>query len=75
MTEKLPEMKPVSSSNIATVGFDPAENKLYVGFLSGTVYRYDGVSQETHDNLVAADSVGCFFNKHVKKSFPYTKVQ
>jgi len=74
MTLKLPEMKPVSSSNIAKVGFKPEEKELYVEFNSKTVYKYEGVSQEKHDEMVKADSVGCYFNKHVKKFYPYTKV-
>lgn len=60
------EMKPVKSSNIRAIGFDPETKTLHVAFLNGTQYTYEGVDAEKHAALMSADSVGSHFNAHIK---------
>jgi len=40
------EHKPITSSNIATVGYDPATRTMEVTFKSGSTYAYENVSPE-----------------------------
>lgn len=65
---------PVSSSQLKSVGHDPATNKMHVEFKNGSVYEYDNVSAAEHQALAGAPSVGEHFNKHVKFGFSYKKL-
>ena len=57
------ERQYVSSSNIASIGYDPDNQVLEIEFLSG----YDG--------LMAADSNGKFLDVYIKKGgYRYTKI-
>lgn len=58
------EMIPVVSSNIAEIGHDG--NALFVRFNKGALWRYDGVSAETFEEIRNARSVGSAFNQLVK---------
>lgn len=64
----------VTSSNIAAIGYDATKQELEVEFTSGGIYRYTGVSQEQHDALIAAPSVGKHFGTEIKNKFPSVKV-
>ncbi|MGA3015963.1 MAG: KTSC domain-containing protein [Bryobacteraceae bacterium] len=59
-------MQPVESSNIEAIGHDPATNTLGVKFKSGGLYHYQGISAEKHQALMAADSKGKHFFKHIR---------
>lgn len=52
------EMKPVTSSNVARVGYDPQTRELRVDFVNGGSYVYFDVPQGSADALSAAESVG-----------------
>lgn len=60
------EMKPVKSSNISAVGFDPETKELHVAFSNGTRYVYHDVDADKHQKLMSADSVGGHFHAHIK---------
>ena len=77
---KLIELKPVISSNIGGIGYD-AENKLLkVAFKTKTgsnTYLYEGVEQETYDDLFTAESIGKKLNESVvrqKDKYNYLKL-
>lgn len=63
------ERKEVTSSNIASVGYDATTQTLEVEFTSGKVYQYANVPAKTHSELMSADSVGSFFAANIKKRF------
>lgn len=65
---------PVSSSNIASAGYDAASETLEVEFMNGSVYQYYNVSQAIYDAFVAAPSAGRFFAYQIKNAFPYSRV-
>jgi len=66
---------PVSSSNLASVGYDPVTATLAVEFHHGGIYEYDNVSANLHAGLMAAASHGTYFDQHIKKGgFKYRKV-
>ena len=61
------ERQYVSSSNIASIGFDPDHMILEIEFLNGAVYQYYDVPQSIYDGLMAADSHGKYFAASIKK--------
>jgi len=67
------DRKPVGSSNIASVGYDAPERVLEVEFKKGGVYRYKGVSQNTHDGLMAAESKGKYFYANIRNVYEWEK--
>jgi hypothetical protein len=60
------KLEPVTSSNIAAVGYDHATRTLGVQFKSGGTYHYHDVSPEEHRALVSADSIGSHFHQHIR---------
>lgn len=67
-------MQPVSSSNIASVGYDAEEQTLAVEFHSGSTYQYSNVPEAEFDRLLNAGSVGSYFNANIKNSYSATQV-
>ena len=70
----LPEMQPVSSSNISSVGYDAENQAVYVAFLNGSTYAYKGVPEHEFENLRTAPSVGSYLNRNFKNVYPYERV-
>lgn len=68
-----PEMQPVSSSNIAAVGYDAESQTVYVQFLNGSTYAYKGVPEHEFENLRTAPSVGSYLNRNYKNVYPYER--
>lgn len=58
--------KPVESSNIESVGYDPDAKRLEVRFKGGQLWEYDDVDEATHADLLNADSVGKYFHAHIR---------
>ena len=73
----MPQRHAVVSSNIRSLGYDPATEELDVEFShSGAVYRVSGVSFELHEKLIGAPSIGRAYNEHIRKAgLLATKVQ
>ena len=61
-------MQPVKSSQLASIGYDAASKTLAATFARGpgTVYQYPNVDAKVYAELMAADSIGSFFGKHIK---------
>lgn len=66
--------QPVSSSNIASIGYDPSAQVLEVEFNDGAVYQYMNVPQVVHDGIMAAASHGSYLNAHIKGQYPYQRL-
>lgn len=64
---------PVTSSNIAQVGYDPETQTLEVEFHSGAVYQYFDVPQSVYDALMNAESIGGFLNSQIKGVYRYAR--
>jgi hypothetical protein len=64
---------PVTSSNIASIGYDPDTQVMEVEFTSKSVYQYLGVPPRIANDTLIAESVGKFFNANVKNAFPFVK--
>lgn len=65
---------PVSSSNIASIGYDAQSETLEVEFLDGSVYQYFNVPAGTYEGLMAASSHGSYLSSHVKGTYQYQKL-
>ena len=67
---------PVSSSNLASVGYDEETRTLEVEFNSGSVYQYDRVPKSEFDGLMSAASHGRYFDQNIKKGgYSYRQVR
>ena len=69
------ERIPVSSTQIASVGYDLASSTLEIEFNSGAIYQYSGVPEYEYTGLLNAPSKGSYLDQHIKKTgYPYTRV-
>lgn len=66
--------EPVVSESIASIGYDDDAETLEVEFVTGAVYRYSGVSQDTFEDFRQAPSKGAFFNRHIRNAYPWEQV-
>lgn len=64
----------VSSSNIASIGYDQGTETLEVEFINGSVYQYYNVGQMIYDQMMEAPSKGRFLNMYIRNSYPYSRV-
>jgi len=62
------QRQPVESSNVASIGYDYESQVLEVQFKSGATYQYKGVQAKKYVELLSADSIGSFINKHIVKA-------
>jgi len=66
----------VSSSNLASVGYDAQTETLEIEFLNGTVYQYSNVPESIYSELMGAASHGSYFAAHIKKGgFSYKQIR
>jgi hypothetical protein len=69
--------QPVSSSNIAEVGFDEPTQTLEVLFVGGRLYSYAHVPRAVFDALMEAPSIGSYFATAIKSHpdlYPHTSI-
>lgn len=66
---------PVHSSNILSVGYDPASRTLEVEFHSGGVYQYSGVPETVYQGFMRAASKGSYFHDHIKERYHFRQVR
>jgi len=70
----VPEMIPVSSSNIESIGYDEQSEQVYVRFLNGSLYVYKGVPLHEFENLRDAPSLGSYLHRNYKNVYPYERI-
>ncbi len=68
------ERQPISSTNIASIGYDSATQTLEVEFHSYSVYQYFGVPQQVYEDFLNSGSKGQFHRQYIRGVYPYTKV-
>ena len=71
----LPEMIPVSSSNIESIGYDESNEQVYVRFINGSLYVYTSVPIHEFESLLDAPSLGSYLHRSYKNVFPYERVE
>lgn len=69
--------KEVTSSNVASVGYDKDSHILEVRFIGGGLYSYADVPASVHDELMSSpEGVGGRFHKLIKKGgYKWTKLE
>ena len=66
---------PVTSSDIASIGYDRVGKILEIEFHSQkSVYQYYNVPEPEHGELMNAQSHGKYFNRFIKNKYPYEKI-
>lgn len=58
----------VESSNLASVGYDAANEILEIAFNHGGVYQYFDVPENIYEELMNASSHGQYFDRNIKKA-------
>jgi hypothetical protein len=66
------QMNPVNSSNIKLVGYDVKTLTLRVEFHNGAIWEYSPILETAHAEMMAEESVGKWFNTHVKDNTTVT---
>ncbi len=67
--------KRVASSVIAEIGYDDASGLLEVEFHNGRKYYYLSVPGDVYESLMAADSIGGYFNENIRKNYKTVRVR
>ena len=65
-------MKPVTSSDIASIGYDGST--LHILFNSGGIYQYTNVPHSTYSGLMSASSHGKYFHAFIKGRYGDTRI-
>lgn len=68
------QRQPVSSSNIASIGYESSSQTLEIEFHSGGVYEYYNVPEGVYTGLLTAGSHGVYFHEHIKEKYRFTKL-
>jgi hypothetical protein len=72
-------LMPVTSSQIAAVGYDPIARQLMVRFHGSgprpeAIYSYAGVPAQIAAELIVAASPGTYFHRHIRQGgYPYRR--
>ncbi|HEX2761556.1 MAG TPA: KTSC domain-containing protein [Rhizomicrobium sp.] len=66
----------VQSTALEHVSYDEATHILRAQFRqSGRTYAYYDVPPDVYDSLIFADSLGAFFNAHIRDQFDFEEVE
>lgn len=68
------KLNPVKSSRISAIGFKEETNTLVILFMNSKAYSYTPVSLDTYNEILTAESVGKYFEQHIKTN-PNIKCQ
>jgi hypothetical protein len=60
---------PIDSTVLASAQYDVIESRLRLEFRSGAIYLYFNVPASIYEGLLAADSKGSFFSRHIRPVF------
>ena len=66
--------QPTNSSLVTSAGYESATNTLELELTDGTLHRYRGVSASVYAELLAATSIGAYFNHAIRDTYPHEKL-
>ncbi|MCL6325318.1 KTSC domain-containing protein [Pectobacterium polaris] len=66
--------EPVTSSNIASIGYEESSLTLEIEFIKSGVYEYSDVPPHVYTELITANSIGVYFNANIKNKYPTTRI-
>lgn len=64
----------VTSSSIASIGYEPARRELDIEFRSGVVYRYGEVPERVFRQFLESSSKGRYFTQHIRDNFRFRRL-
>ena len=62
----IPELNPIKSSHLKSVGYDESIKTLYIQFRSGDIWSYSPITNTGYAQLKAAPSAGKYFSENIK---------
>lgn len=65
---------PVSSSDLASVGYEATSMLLEIEFLSGSIYQYFDVPESEFQQLMQAASHGSYFSANIRNRYRYIRL-
>jgi hypothetical protein len=65
----------LDSRTVASAGYDDRSATMELEFVEGRIYRYFVVPRSVFDALLSADSVGRFFQEHIRDVYPYERIR
>ena len=65
----------VESSTLAKLAYDNQREVLQTEFRDGSIYQYLGVPLHTYQELLQADSKGAYYNRYIRRLFPYVMLR
>ena len=68
-------MAAAGSSAILRIWYEPNDEALFITFVGGKTYAYEGVPGQLHRSFLAAESHGGFFNAHIRDRYPHRLVK
>lgn len=67
-------LQPLHSSVLKAVGYDAQQRVLRVRFPNGRIYEYLDVAPKRWAALMAAESRGAFFNRHIRDDHRFRRL-
>lgn len=68
------ERTPISSSNIASVGYDEKNQTLEIEFHHGAIFQYFDVPQHVYEKIMSASSPAKIFMFEIKNKYTYKQI-
>jgi KTSC domain len=68
------ERKPVDSSMLASVGYDPSSQTLELEFQDGAIWQYLNVPESEFTSLMASDSLGTHTRNCIIGHYPEVRI-
>jgi hypothetical protein len=65
----------VNSSEFRSIGYEESTSTLETEYRSGDIYHYFDVPARLVLDMLEAESIGRFFNAHIRPRFPYKQVR
>lgn len=65
---------PVSSKNLASVGYESISMVLEIEFVGGRIYQYFDVPESEFQQLMRAESHGKYFNANIRNTHRYIRL-
>ena len=63
----------ITSSDIASIGYDEASETMEIEFHATGVYRYFSVPKSVYDSLLATPSPGKYFLQNIKGKYAWER--
>lgn len=74
MEEVIMDRMRTNSCTIISIAYNMSTNTLELQFSDGSLYRYFDVPESVYEGLLRAESVGMFFNAHIRDAYRYERL-